>query len=725
MTSRWTFIAEYIFLMVVLNPLAGQETSDTLKIKAVTQNPHGMISIPCNECHTTGEWTQLKKNMAFDHTAQTDFPLEGQHQAGECKACHANLLFVGAKKKCYECHTDIHKGQLGKECDQCHSPKGWQPSASAFQHDLTRFPLIGVHAVTDCRNCHVNQQEGEFKGVATECVGCHNKDYQETINPNHAENHFPMSCEMCHTPRGWSPSFFIDHAALGFALAQGHQGVDCRSCHIKGYKNTPSDCYACHRPDYETASDPNHTANQFSTACEECHTTNRGWAPATFDHAKTQFVLTGSHITTDCRSCHATGFINTPKDCYACHEKEYTASAKPNHASNFFPHDCLQCHNTVSWIPSTFDHNATQFVLTGAHLPLECQACHAGGYVQTPKECYACHQQDYIKTTNPNHAANGFETTCESCHNTTAWKPSTFDHNQTLFPLTGAHRTVACQSCHTSGYTGTPTDCYACHHADYASTVNPNHTTSHFPTTCVLCHTTTAWTPASYDHNATQFPLTGAHQAVPCQSCHASGYTGTPTDCYACHQADFSAAVNPNHIGLQFPHTCDNGCHNTTAWSPSVFNHGTYTGYPLQGAHQAIAGNCSNCHSGNLTNANSACYSCHASDYNNAVHPSHTGSSFSTDCQTCHGQTVWIPWTVNHNIYFPINSGAHGGIWSGCGGGSGDGAGCHTNDNNFQLFSCVHCHVHNMTDMNNKHSEESGYSYSSEACYSCHPNGTH
>jgi hypothetical protein len=39
------------------------------------------------------------------------------------------------------------------------------------------------------------------------------------------------------------------------------------------------------------------------------------------------------------------------------------------------------------------------------------------------------------------------------------------------------------------------------------------------------------------------------------------------------------------------------------------------------------------------------------------------------------------------------------------------------------VFSCITCHAHNQSDMDNKHSGVSGYSYNSAACYQCHPTG--
>ena len=96
-----------------------------------------------------------------------------------------------------------------------------------------------------------------------------------------------------------------------------------------------------------------------------------------------------------------------------------------------------------TWLGAQFDHlKFTGFALTGAHVRLDCTACHVGGkFAGTPATCVGCHLPDFQKTTNPNHVQAGFPQTCQSCHTTAAWQPATFDHNTfTKFPLTGAPR---------------------------------------------------------------------------------------------------------------------------------------------------------------------------------------------------------------------------------------------------------------------------------------------
>ncbi|MEZ5363860.1 MAG: hypothetical protein R2748_16355 [Bryobacterales bacterium] len=75
--------------------------------------------------------------------------------------------------------------------------------------------------------------------------------------------------------------------------------------------------------------------------------------------------------------------------------------------------------------------------------------------------CATCHLDDFNATTDPDHAAAGFPQTCESCHTTAQWTGANFDHNNTNFPLTGAHTSVAqCQTCHVGGqFAGLGTAC--------------------------------------------------------------------------------------------------------------------------------------------------------------------------------------------------------------------------------------------------------------------------
>ena len=144
----------------------------------------------------------------------------------------------------------------------------------------------------------------------------------------------------------------------------------------------------------------------------------------------------------------------------------------------------------------------------------------------------ACHQADASGANDPPHT--GFPTTCQSCHSENAWEPASFNHSQTGFPLTGAHAQASCQSCHASGYAGTPTACFACHQDDYAGTSDPNHQAAGFPTTCEACHNTVDWEQATFNHQQ-YFPINGPHD-LPCNQCHVSPSNYGVFECVLCHE---------------------------------------------------------------------------------------------------------------------------------------------------------------------------------------------
>jgi hypothetical protein len=360
-----------------------------------------------------------------------------------------------------------------------------------------------------------------------------------------------------------------------------------------------------------------------------------------------------------------------------------------------------------------FNHSATSFPLTGAHQTVACQACHGDNvYHGKPTACAACHQNNYSATTNPPHQAAGFPTDCSSCHTTATWAGAVFNHSATSFPLTGAHQAVACQACHGDHvYQGKPTACVSCHQSDYNGTTNPPHQPAGFPTDCTACHTTAGWPGATFNHDATSFPLTGAHRAVNCQGCHADNvYQGKSTACVSCHQSDYAGTANPAHQAAGFPTTCA-GCHTTTTWAGATFDHST-TAFPLTGAH--VAASCQSCHADGVYKGKpTSCVSCHQSDFNGATDPSHIGAHFPTDCTTCHTTTQWAGAVFNHDgPYFPIYSGKHLNRWTSC-------ASCHPNSASYAQFTCLTCH--GQSQMNQEHQGRAGYSYTSSACYSCHP----
>ena len=650
------------------------------------KSPHGVkLSIKCDVCHSPDSWVMKTKNNTFDHS-QTTYPLVGQHKVVECRKCHIDLSFSNTKTTCISCHKDMHQQTVGQDCERCHTPRTWVVQNITEIHKQSRFPLQGQHAQIDCYQCHKSASLLRFDPMGTECSDCHTKNYIATTKPSHLASKYSKDCFFCHNEKAWQPAKFDHNTNTEFPLNGGHFGVDCITCHPKGFTETSKDCVKCHQVKYNSATNPRHEAAKFSTDCKTCHTVT-AWTPSTYNHnTSTTFPLTGGHTGLTCISCHSKGYSGTSKECVSCHLTNFNTTTTPSHIAAKYTTDCKICHTSTAWKPAIFDHNTnTTFPLTGGHKGVGCIDCHSKGYAGTSTACVSCHQNNFNSTTKPVHTAAKFSTDCKTCHTSAAWNPSTYNHNiSTTFPLTGSHIGLACISCHSKGYAGTLKECVSCHLTNFNSTTSPSHIAAKYTTDCKICHTSTAWKPAIFNHNTnTNFPINGGHIGVACIDCHSKVYAGTSTACVSCHQNNFNATTNPGHIAAKFSIDCKT-CHTSVSWKPATYNHNTSTTFPLTGSHIGVS--CISCHSKGYAGTSKECESCHLTDFNATTSPSHIAAKYTTDCKICHTSTAWKPTTFNHNTNttFPI-TGSHIGV------------------------ACVSCH-------------SSVYVGTSTACVSCHQN---
>jgi len=437
---------------------------------AQKQEPvHGPdFKMECALCHTTESWRVDPARVRFNHGA-AGYALLGAHRRTACRSCHQSLIFSHIGHNCVDCHDDIHQGEMGIDCERCHNPQSWENRLEMFDlHQNTRFPLLGVHAQVDCQSCHNSSDHRDYKLKALECRQCHLQNYLQTLNPAHQKSGFDLNCQTCHPVNAASWQQTVYRHSPNFPLSGGHSGIDCMDCHSAGYQNTSPECYACHQSDYERAANPNHRAFGFPTVCQECHS-SQSWARSQFDHlAVSGFALNGAHADAVlCVDCHVNNQLSgLPTDCYGCHQNAYNQTSDPNHVSGNFPHDCLSCHNEEAWSPATFDHNLTDFPLSGAHQTVACLQCHQNGYSNTPPECVACHRQDYDNTNNPAHQAANFPVTCQDCHSTVAWQPANWDHDGQYFPIySGKHQGEwsTCADCHENSSDYRQFTCLSCH----------------------------------------------------------------------------------------------------------------------------------------------------------------------------------------------------------------------------------------------------------------------
>ena len=524
-----------------------------------------------------------------------------------------------------------------------------------------------------------------------------------------------IDCAQCHNPDSWLMNYEtiqFDHDITDFKLEGAHDQTNCIECHSTLiFNEAPSQCISCH--------DDVHSMS-VGNDCVRCHT-SQTWLVDNIPelHEENGFPLIGAHSTLSCVDCHLSEtnlrFDRIGNECINCHKQDYVNTQSPNHLESGFSMNCIDCHSPlgISWDTDVVNHEF--FPLTLGHDIQDCNQCHTtGNYSDASSECVTCHQNDYNNTANPNHSSAGFPDDCVLCHTTDpGWTPATIDN--AFFPLTLAHDIQDCNQCHTTGnYSDASAECVTCHQNDYDNTTNPNHSSAGFSTDCVSCHTTDpGWTPATINHDF--FPLTLAHDIQDCNQCHTSGnYSDASPECNTCHNNDYNNTSNPNHSAIGISIDCVT-CHTTDPnWMPASFdNHNDY--YQLNGAHANIANDCIACHNGDYNNTPDTCVGCHQSDFNNTSNPNHISAQFPDDCMLCHTESAWVPSTFDHDgQYFPIYSGEHQGEWNNC-------TDCHTDSNNYGVFTCITCHTSSET--NNDHSEVSGYVYESSACFQCHPNG--
>ena len=230
-------------------------------------------------------------------------------------------------------------------CTECHNTNDW--NEATFDHSSTNFPLTGAHVAGDCTSCHTNG----YAGTSVECSNCHQTDYNQTTNPNHASLGLSISCNSCHTTNpGWEPATFLVHNNY-YELNGAHANVanDCFLCHAGNYTSTTNTCYGCHATDYINTNEPNHIATQFPVNCESCHTES-AWLPSTWEHDSQYFpIYRGKHKGewNLCSECHTQPSNFTVFSCINCHEHNKTSTDNDHSEVSGYVYasaNCLACH---------------------------------------------------------------------------------------------------------------------------------------------------------------------------------------------------------------------------------------------------------------------------------------------------------------------------------------------------------------------------------------------
>lgn len=486
--------------------------------------------------------------------------LKAQLSPGDLCEPHAHLEGLS---KCTLCHTLGNKVS-DQKCLDCHQALDRRIKASKGYH--TSAEVVGK----SCVSCHNDHHGRNFQIIRFE------------------ENKF-------------------DHRLAGYPLEGAHQKTACRDCHQKKFiadseiaaqKYTflglDTKCLSCH-DDYHQQSLP--------ADCLSCHDFNAFKPAPQFNHDKAKFILLGKHLETACEECHPTTQRNGKTfqqfnnlkfgKCTDCHEDVH---------DNKFGNDCKKCHSEVSFRQlnksHAFDHNRTSYPLEGRHATVACAACHKKRITDPLRfrYCIDCHE-DYHRG---QFTASAATADCEACHTTEGFGSSTYTlerHQQSGYPLNGAHQATACSECHQKSgdwnFRDIGRQCVDCH-ADLHQGFIPD---SYYPASaCTNCHSEESWASIRFDHNLTSYPLQGRHQGPSCRACHFSGqdpakpvqrFSGLSQQCSACHQDNHQGQFDRDGL------TDCLRCHDPSNWKAEKFDH-TKTRFPLEGKHAQAA--CGDCH---------------------------------------------------------------------------------------------------------------------------------
>lgn len=210
------------------------------------------LGASCGDCHGNDVW----RVTSYEHTK---FPLTGAHAKVDCHTCHTAA--VKAQKlgtDCAGCHRadNPHGPSMEQACEKCHAITRW--AGVSFDHDMSAYPLLGLHVAATCGQCHLTQH---FKETSADCSTCHARD-------DIHNGALSKACATCHTPNGWKLWDF-DHAArTRFPLTGAHSKVGCAQCHLRPQNIIKPSmlCGGCH------AENDVHSG-RLGAQCQLCHTT--------------------------------------------------------------------------------------------------------------------------------------------------------------------------------------------------------------------------------------------------------------------------------------------------------------------------------------------------------------------------------------------------------------------------------------------------------------------
>lgn len=524
---------------------------------------------------------------------------------GELARSHSNLEGI---KNCTKCHSAGEKLDADK-CLACHKEIKARLDAGKGFHGLLKPAEKEA-----CQRCHKDHQGRDFQMIDWEGTR-ETFDHKKTGWPL-AGKHRRVQCLTCHEVR------LVTDAAVKERMAKDKHAT---------FLGLPTACAQCHFDEHRGQ------LGEASPDCKKCHV-ETGFKPAPgFDHAKSDFALTGKHQKVDCDKCHKKVLDAEGKGGFPAARSESFLRFKPiEHASctacHKDPHegrlgaDCTRCHQTGGWqdlregaapaAGAAAFHDKTRFPLRGAHVQVACKVCHGPFPGEKAKfkglqfeRCSDCHLDAHAGQLARGPKAGD----CDRCHTVDTFAAARFDleeHAKARYPLEGAHRAVACLACHLRDEgmikrvpaaalealkkhrreprvspavfleKGDLKECRTCHADAHGGQFDARVAAEG----CVACHSVETFHKPAFDHQKqSRFPLEGKHAEVECAKCHAAE-AGKPVRARAPFEGKLvrykpvdtrCAACHADPHGGQFDRVEAGcaGCHTTTDFKKTRFVH--------------------------------------------------------------------------------------------------------------------------------------------------------
>ena len=214
-------------------------------------------AVKCGDCHDNDHWKPSAPTITWGATnsrwsARMPHRLPRlPHRADRAAEARHHLRGLPSQRGSAWRHSS-------RRLRSCHGQESWR-SGISFDHDLTDFPLLGLHAWSAARSATRAWPSAQRR---PSCIDCHSARGRAQRRARQA------SARAVILTNGWALWSF-DHAKQTALRADRRaRQAQCADCHHEqpGSGKTSPLCVACHRQD-------DRHQGAYGSQCERCHTT--------------------------------------------------------------------------------------------------------------------------------------------------------------------------------------------------------------------------------------------------------------------------------------------------------------------------------------------------------------------------------------------------------------------------------------------------------------------